>query len=73
MLKSLAVAQKDLKKVRRLADKVEQAKANLRAGILAANETGESSRDIAPYARLSHGQVSNLLAEARRERDRPGS
>jgi hypothetical protein len=64
------MAQKDLRRVQRLAGKVQQARAELRDAILAAHRSGESVRDIAPFAGMSPSRVFELLKEARRlERD----
>jgi hypothetical protein len=62
------MAQKDLRRVRAAAAKVEAAQTGLREAILAANESGESVRDIAPYAGLKFSRVHDLLQEARRLR-----
>jgi hypothetical protein len=60
------LAQKDLKKVAAAAAKVERSRAVLRDAIYAASRSGESVRDIAPYAGLSSTRVHELLREARR-------
>lgn len=60
------MAQKDLRKVRAAARRLEQARAALRDAIHAANRSGESVRDIAPHADLSPSRVQELLKEARR-------
>jgi hypothetical protein len=60
------MAQRDLKAVERAAQRVEQAHAQLRDAIHKANKSGESVRDIAPYARLSPTRVQEKLKEARR-------
>lgn len=59
------MAQRDLRKVQRLAARLEQDRVALRDAILAAHESGESIRDIAPYAGMSPSRVHELLAEAR--------
>ena len=69
--KVLGVAQRDLKKVRTRARQVERARADLRDAIVRASETGESVRDIAPFADLSLAQVHNLLKEAKELRRPP--
>lgn len=63
------LAQRDLKRVRRAAERVEQARVLLREAILAARDSGESIRDIAPYANLSPSRVHDLIREAEKERD----
>lgn len=59
------MAQKDLRKVRAAARRLAAARADLRDAIHAANLSGESVRDIAPYADLSPSRVQELLKEAR--------
>jgi hypothetical protein len=64
------MAQKDLRRVQRLARKALLAKAELRDAILVAHRAGESIRDIAPFAGMSPSRVYELLKEAKRlERD----
>jgi hypothetical protein len=63
------VAQADLRRVARAAARIEKARAELAQAILLAHESGESLRDIAPYAGLSYSRVHDLLAEARRARE----
>jgi hypothetical protein len=70
------MAQKDLRRVQRCAERLEQARVDLREAIHAAAKTGESIRDIAPYAGMSRSRVHDLLIEAqeylrRREREQP--
>ena len=59
------MAQRDLRRIQRLAARLEQARVELRDAILAAHDSGESIRDIAPYAGMSPSRVHELLAEAR--------
>jgi hypothetical protein len=59
------VAQRDLRRVQRLAGRLEDARVQLRDAILAAHDSGESVRDIAPYAGMSPSRVHELLVEAR--------
>jgi DNA-directed RNA polymerase specialized sigma24 family protein len=63
------VAQRDLRRVQRLAGRLEEARVALRDAILAAHESGESVRDIAPYAGMSPSRVHELLVEAREAAD----
>jgi DNA-directed RNA polymerase specialized sigma24 family protein len=64
------MAQKDLRRVQRVAAKMARAKQELRDAILAAYKSGESVRDIAPFAGVSPSRVHELLKEAQRlERD----
>jgi hypothetical protein len=58
------MAQRDLKRVRRHADKLARAREELGVAILAAHRSGESVRDIAPYAGISPSRVFELLKEA---------
>jgi len=60
------VAQKDLKRVRAAAGQLEASRARLRDAVLAAQRSGESVRDIAPWAGMSTTSVQRLLDEARR-------
>jgi hypothetical protein len=60
------LAQKDLRRVRAAARRLEQARAALRDAIHAANKSGETVRDIAPHAGLKPTRVQELLHEARR-------
>lgn len=64
-LKESSVAQRDLKKVQRLARRLEKTRAELRDAMLAANEAGESVRDIASFAGMSSSRVQDWLVEAR--------
>jgi DNA-directed RNA polymerase specialized sigma24 family protein len=63
------VAQRDLKRVKRVADRLEAMRGELRDAILAASRSGESIRDIARFAGLSPSRVHELLREAQ---DDPG-
>ena len=50
-----------------MARKIERAEQELREAILAAVESGESYRDIAPYAGLSYTRVYQLAQQKRQE------
>ena len=58
------MAQRDLRRVATRAQQLERARVELRDAILRAHESGESVRDIAPYAGLSPSRVFELLKEA---------
>jgi hypothetical protein len=60
------VAQRDLKRVRDAAARLEQARAGLGRAIVQAQDSGETFRDIAPYAGLSISRVHELAREARK-------
>lgn len=60
------MAQSHLRTVRKKAALVEKARGELAQAILAAQESGESVRDIAPYANLSWSRVHEIVREARR-------
>jgi transposase len=60
------MAQRDLRRVRRRAETVERARLELRDAIVVAHRSGESFRDIAPFAGMSHSRVYELLREAQR-------
>jgi helix-turn-helix protein len=63
------VAQRDLRRVRQKAEKIEKAREELELAILAAVASGESLRDIAPYAGISYSHLHKIIQEAqRRER-----
>jgi len=57
------MAQTHLRKIRREADKVDRAEAALRRAIVQAKASGETVRDIAPWARLSPSRVQQILTE----------
>ena len=58
------MAQRDLRRVRSRAEQLEQARQALRDAVMQAHASGESVRDIAPYAALSPSRVYELLKEA---------
>jgi hypothetical protein len=65
------MAQRDLRRVRSVAKRLEKVRAELRDAILIAKRSGETVRDIAPYAGLSPSRVQELVREAEQlERDR---
>jgi DNA-directed RNA polymerase specialized sigma24 family protein len=61
------VAQRDLRRVQTKARAVKRAEQELHEAILAAVESGESYRDIAPYAGLSSSRVYQIVQEAKRD------
>jgi hypothetical protein len=61
------MAQRDLKRVRAARRRLESAEEALREAVLAASRSGESLRDIAPYAGLSPTRIHQILREAERE------
>ena len=65
--KDAPVAQRDLRRVAAKAKAVERAERDLREAILQAIESGESYRDIAPYAGLSYSRVYQIAQESRQE------
>ena len=67
--KDSQVAQKDLRRVRTAARRIERAERELAAAILQAVEAGETYRDIAPWAGLSYSRVYQLAEKARAERE----
>jgi len=60
------MAQKHLRKVKAEAAKVTRAQDGLRRAIVAAQQSGESIRDIAPYAGVSTSKIHEILREAAR-------
>ncbi len=61
-----AVAQRDLRRIAKCADKLLAARRELELAIMAAVESGETLRDIAPYAGLSASRLHEIVREARR-------
>jgi len=61
------MAQKDLRRVRADATKLKAAEQRLKASIVAAQQSGESIRDIAPFAGLSPARIHQILREATRD------
>jgi len=64
------MAQRHLRRVQTCVRQLERARVNLRDAIMAAHRSGESTRDIAPWAGLSHSKVYELLKEAEEEERR---
>ena len=62
-VESVERAQRDLRHVRTKARQLERARVSLRDAIVRAHRSGESVRDIAPYAGLSPSRVHDLLQE----------
>ena len=62
------MAQRDLRRVRTKARAVQRAERDLHEAILQAVDSGESYRDIAPYAGLSFSRVYQIVREAKRDR-----
>lgn len=61
------MAQRDLKRVRAARQKLDAADEALKAAVVAAHRSGESIRDIAPYAQLSPTRIHQILREANRK------
>lgn len=61
------VAQSDLRRVERLARKVAESRDELRDAMVAAHDSGESYRDIARAAGISHQRVAQIITDARRQ------
>ena len=51
------------------AEKVKLAERRLRIAILAAQDSGESTRDIAPYAGLSPARIHQIVVQERRAQE----
>ena len=60
------MAQSDLRRVQRAARKVNKAREELAQAIMIAQRSGESLRDIAPFAELSYSRVHELIREMRK-------
>lgn len=61
------MAQRDLKKVRTARRRRDKAQEALHAAIVSAHRSGESIRDIAPYAELGITRIHQIIREASRE------
>jgi len=59
------MAQKHLKNVRKCADRLEHARAELGDAILAAYQSGETIADIVPWCGLSRSRVYELWNDAK--------
>lgn len=59
------MAQSHLRKVASVRARLEKVTAELEQAILAAQDSGESLRDIAPYAGMTHTKVMELTRKAR--------
>lgn len=64
-MKDDRMAQADLRRVRKAAEKIRSANEECRAAIVAARASGETLRDIAEAAGLSHQRVHQILSEQR--------
>jgi len=63
------MAQSHLRNVRKAAERLEKARQAFADAILAAQDSGESLRDIAPYAGLAYTRVYEIARDARKERE----
>lgn len=63
------MAQRHLKAVAKAAADLETARQKLVDAIIAAQESGETFRDIAPHAGLSYSRVYQMAQEELRRRD----
>ena len=61
------MAQKELRRVQTAARAVDRAEHKLVDAILAAVASGESYRDIAPYAGLSYSRIYQLVRDAKQD------
>lgn len=59
------MAQSHLRKVARAKEKLEKARLELEQAVLAAQDSGESLRDIAPFAGMTYTRVHELVRRAR--------
>jgi DNA-directed RNA polymerase specialized sigma24 family protein len=66
------MAQSHLRNVARAAARLEAAREDLARAILAAQTSGESLRDIAPYAGVSYTRVHQIVREARQREAEEG-
>lgn len=66
LAKRLDMAQSDLRRVERAALRLEESREEMFSAILSARDSGESLRDIAKAAGLSHQRVHQIDQERRR-------
>lgn len=57
------MAQADLRRVRRARERLEAAQKELRAAIKSAAASGETYRDIAEWAGLSHQRIAQIVKD----------
>jgi hypothetical protein len=62
----LRVAQSDLRRIERAAERLANARAEWEAAIVAAWKSGEVYRDIARAARVSHQRIGQIVKEAKK-------
>ena len=67
------MAQRDLRRVANCMKKLEEARLEFIQAIIAARDSGESLRDIAEAAGLSHQRIHQLVATPRPSRPDTGS
>lgn len=60
------MARADLRRVERACQRVIDSRAELEAAIRAAHKSGETYRDIAKAADMSHQRVGQIIKEAKR-------
>lgn len=63
----MGMARADLRRVERAAGRARESRAELVEAILAAAASGETYRDIAEAAGMSHQRVGQIVKESRRE------
>ena len=64
-LEPMGMAKADLRRVRRCAGKLRESRADLEESIRAAHASGETYRDIAEAAGLSHQRVWQIVNQPR--------
>ena len=62
--KNTRVAQSDLRRIERRRNEIEEARAGLFVAILRARASGETLRDIANAAGISHQRVHQIIKQA---------
>ena len=62
---AVSVARADLRRVQRAAQRVRECRDELEASIVAASASGETYRDIAVAAGMSHQRVGQIVKEGR--------
>lgn len=62
---NLNMAQADLRRVRRARERLEAAKTELTAAIKDAYASGETYRDIAEWAEMSHQRIAQIVKDGK--------
>lgn len=69
LAKRLGMTQADLRRIERAAAKLQESREDLFAAIITARDSGESLRDIAKAAGMSHQRVHQIAQNHRRDNE----